>query len=203
MGEETRAAIYVRVSTNEQSTDAQESELKKYAQGRGWAVCKVYRDQGQSGAKVNRPGLAELMTDCKRRKVDVVLVWKFDRFARSVRQLLDALEEFNQRGIDFVSFMDQIDTSTSSGKFCFTVIAAVAELERAIITERVKAGLVQAQHKGKRLGRPPNRKLTPDEIKQLRNEKDNHGLSLRKLAHKYGITLWMTHRLCRGRKAVV
>jgi DNA invertase Pin-like site-specific DNA recombinase len=130
MNNKARAAIYVRVSTSEQSTDAQEAELKHYAQHRGWTVHKVYRDKGQSGMKTKRPGLDELMADCKRRKFDVVLVWKFDRFARSLKQLIDALQEFIERGIDFVSATEQIDTTTASGKCFFQIIGAIAEFER-------------------------------------------------------------------------
>src|SRR5712692_9597897 len=111
MSEEMRAALYVRVSTNDQNTDAQESELKRYAERRGWQVYRVYQDRGQSGAKQSRPALDELMADCRRRRVDAVLVWKFDRFARSLRHLLAALEDFKERGIDFVSCTEQIDTS--------------------------------------------------------------------------------------------
>lgn len=203
MSEETRAAIYVRVSTNEQNTAAQESELKKYAESRGWTVTKIYRDQGVSGSKVNRPGLDELMADCKRQKANVVLVWKFDRFARSLRQLLDGLEEFKERGIDFVSSTEQIDTSTASGKCFFQIIGAIAEFERSLITERVRAGLAHARKQGKRLGRPAVKKLTPEEVVQLRADKKKKGMTLRRLAKKFGISLWMTHRLCGGSKGVV
>src|SRR3954463_12024 len=115
MREPKRAGIYLRVSTNDQSTDLQETELTDYARNRGWHIHRVYSDRGQSGAKPNRPALEELMADCRRRKVDVVLVWKFDRFARSLRQLLSALEEFRRLKVGFVSSTEAIDTSTPSG----------------------------------------------------------------------------------------
>jgi len=198
MNDATRAAIYVRVSTSEQSTDAQEAELKRYAQQRGWTVHKVYRDKGQSGMKTKRPGLDDLMTDCKRRRIDVVLVWKFDRFARSLKQLIDALQEFIERGIDFVSATEQIDTTSASGKCFFQIIGAIAEFERSLIVERVKAGLAHARKCGKRLGRPPVHTLSAEEIERLKAEKKSRGTSLRELARKYGITLWMAHQLCKS-----
>src|ERR1035438_8011678 len=133
MTEKERAAIYVRVSTTEQSTDSQEAQLVSFVKLWGWAVCKIYRDKGQSGAKVNRPGLIELMQDCRKKKIDVVVVWKFDRFARSLRQLLTALEEFRQRGVGFVSCTESIDTTTPSGELVFQIIGSIAQFERSLI----------------------------------------------------------------------
>jgi DNA invertase Pin-like site-specific DNA recombinase len=115
----------------------------------GWLV-----DVGISGTKEKRPELDRLMADAHRRRFDAVVVWKFDRFARSVSHLLRALESFKAQGIEFVSFSEQMDTSTPAGKMVFTVLGAVAELERSRIVERVKAGLRNAKAKGKRLGRP-------------------------------------------------
>src|SRR6266852_5616167 len=129
MGRKQRAAVYVRVSTAEQNTEGQEAELKVYAKHRSWEVTRIYRDK-ISGATSSRPALDELMTDAKKRKLDIVLVWRFDRFARSVSQLLQALETFRTVGIEFVSVSEQIDTSTPTGKMIFTVLGAVAELER-------------------------------------------------------------------------
>jgi DNA invertase Pin-like site-specific DNA recombinase len=134
----------------------QTRELREYAERRGWTVANdgEYVDVGISGTKEKRPELDRLMADAHRRRMDCILVWKFDRFARSVSHLLRALETFKAQGIEFVSFSEQLDTSTPAGKLVFTVLGAVAELERSLIVERVRAGLRNAKAKGKRLGRP-------------------------------------------------
>ena len=151
-----RVAIYARVSTanNGQDPAMQTRELREYAGRRGWTVTGEYVDVGISGTKERRPELDRLMGDAHRRRFDAVVVWKFDRFARSVSHLLRALETFKAQGIEFVSFSEQLDTSTPAGKLVFTVLGAVAELERSLIVERVKAGLRNAKAKGRRLGRP-------------------------------------------------
>ena len=151
-----RTAIYARVSTsnNGQDTAVQTRELAEYCQRRGWEIAGEYVDTGISGAKERRPELDRLMADAHRRRFDAVVVWRFDRFARSVSHLLRALETFKALGIEFVSLSEQVDTSTPTGKMVFTVLGAVAELERSLIAERVKAGLRNARAKGKRLGRP-------------------------------------------------
>ena len=150
-----RAAVYARVSTNNgQDPTVQTRELEEYCARRGWKVDGQYIDVGISGAKEKRPELSRLMADAHRRKFDAVMVWKFDRFARSVSHLLRALETFKSLGIEFVSLSEQMDTSTPTGKMVFTVLGAVAELERSLIAERVKAGLRNAKAKGKKLGRP-------------------------------------------------
>jgi DNA invertase Pin-like site-specific DNA recombinase len=152
----TRVAIYARVSTTNHGQDVglQTRELRQFAEARGWTVAGEYLDEGISGAKDSRPELNRLMADAHKRRFDVVCVWRFDRFARSVSHLLRALETFKALGIDFVSFSEQMDTSTPAGKMVFTVLGAVAELERSLIVERVRAGLRNAKAKGKRLGRP-------------------------------------------------
>jgi DNA invertase Pin-like site-specific DNA recombinase len=151
-----RAAIYARVSTSNHGQDVgmQTRELRQFCEARGWQVVGEYVDDGVSGAKDSRPELNRLMADAGRRRFDAVVVWKFDRFARSVSHLLRALETFNSLGIAFVSLSEQIDTSTPTGKMIFTVLGAVAELERSLIAERVRAGLRNAKAKGRRLGRP-------------------------------------------------
>jgi DNA invertase Pin-like site-specific DNA recombinase len=193
---EIRVAIYTRVSTDDQSTKTQEHELRQYAKNRGWAVQRVYTDHGFSGASEKRPALDELLRETRKRKFDVVLVWKFDRFARSLRQLVSALELFRKFGIDFVSATEAIDTSLPSGELVFQIFGAIAQFERALIGERVKAGLAQARRNGKRIGRPPVRSLTPEERGRLRKE-HLKGKSLRKLAESYGVTLWTVHAACR------
>lgn len=151
------AAIYARVSTanNGQDPAVQTRELREYCQRRGWKLAGEYVDVGISGGREKRPELDRLMAGAHRRRFDAVVVWRFDRFARSVSHLLRALETFKALGIEFVSLCEQMDTSTPTGKMVFTVLGAVAELERSLIAERVRAGLRNARAKGKRLGRPP------------------------------------------------
>ena len=149
-----RIAIYARVSTTDQSTESQLLDLRRYTRERGWTIFKEYVDEGISGTKDSRPALNELMNDAKKRRFDVVLVWRFDRFARSTKHLILALEEFKNLGVDFVSYQENIDTSSPLGSAIFTIISAVAQLERDIIAERVKAGLRRAKENGKKLGRP-------------------------------------------------
>src|SRR5467141_2956945 len=151
-----KVAIYARVSTTNHGQDVslQTRELRQFAEARGWTLAGEYIDAGVSGAKDSRSELNRLMADAHKRRFDVVCVWRFDRFARSVSHLLRALETFRALGIDFVSFSEQMDTSMPAGKLVFTVLGAVAELERSLIIERVKAGLRNARAKGKRLGRP-------------------------------------------------
>ncbi len=163
-----KAAIYARVSTNGngQSPEMQLRELRQYCQRREWEVAE-YVDTGISGTKEKRPQLDRLMADAHRRQFDAVVVWKFDRFARSVSHLIRALETFRALGIDFVSLSEQMDTSTPTGKMVFTVLGAVAELERSLIVERVRAGLRNAKAKGKKLGRP-RRRVDRSKVARLR-----------------------------------
>lgn len=197
---QVRVAIYTRVSTGEQSTKAQESELREYAQSRKWTIARVYADEGFSGASEKRPALEELLRDCRKRKFDVVLVWKFDRFARSLRQLVSALELFRRFGIDFVSATESIDTSLPSGELVFQIFGAIAQFERALIGERVRAGLGEARRNGKPIGRPPIRSLTADE--RIRVQKEHRaGKSLRSIAQKFGVSLWAVHSLCKQEAA--
>jgi DNA invertase Pin-like site-specific DNA recombinase len=185
-----KVAIYARVSTanNGQDPTMQTRELREYAERRGWTVAGEYVDVGISGTKEKRPELDRLMADAHRRRFDCVVVWKFDRFARSVSHLLRALETFKAQGIEFVSFSEQMDTSTPAGKMVFTVLGAVAELERSLIVERVKAGLRNARAKGKRLGRPRSI-LDASKVARLRAQ----GVSWRKIGRQMGCSA----RTCR------
>jgi len=178
-----RVALYARVSTTDQSTDSQLLDLRRYVRERGWNIFKEYVDEGISGTKDSRPALNGLMNDAKKRRFDVVLVWRFDRFARSTKHLILALEEFKNLGIDFVSYQENIDTSSPLGSAIFTIISAVAQLERDIIAERVKAGLRRAKENGKKLGRP-RAELPEGEIYRLHS----HGLSLRQIATQLNIS---------------
>ncbi len=151
-----KVALYARVSTSDKGQDPemQLRELREYCQRRGWVIVGEYVDIGVSGSKESRPQLNRLMLDAKKRKFDAIAVWRFDRFARSVSHLLRALEEFQSLGVEFVSYSESIDTSTPMGKMVYTILGATAELERNLIIERIRAGVRNAQAKGKRLGRP-------------------------------------------------
>ena len=143
-----RVGIYARVSTNRQCPESQLLPLREYATARGFEIVSEYVDV-ISGSKDSRPELARLMADAAKRRLDAVAVWKFDRFARSTRHLVTALEQFNALGVDFISLSESIDTSTPMGKMVFTVLAAVAELELSLIRERVVMGLERAKAQGK------------------------------------------------------
>lgn len=189
-----KTAIYARVSTSHHGQDVsmQTRELREYCERRGWQITREYVDSGISGSKERRPQLDTLMADAHRRKFDAIVVWKFDRFARSVSHLLRALETFNSLGIAFVSLSEQMDTSTPAGKMIFTVLGAVAELERSLIAERVKAGLRNARAKGKRLGRP---RVAVDaaQVAVLRSQ----GLSWKQVAAEMGVSESTAVRLMR------
>ena len=153
-----RASVYVRCSTTTkkqfgdtaaclQNPEVQVKPLMQLLENRGWTLHRVYSDR-MSGSKEARPDLNELMADARRGLFDVVVVWRFDRFARSVKQLILALEEFRALGIEFISHQEALDTSTPIGKAMFTIIAAMAELERSVIRERIVAGLAYARERG-------------------------------------------------------
>jgi DNA invertase Pin-like site-specific DNA recombinase len=190
-----RAAIYVRVSTAEQETDLQEHELQEFCDRRGWS-CVLYRDKGQSGAKNDRPALTAMMNDLRRRKVDVVVVWALDRLARSLKQLLGIAEECRAVGVDLVSLKQNVDTTLPAGRLTFQVLGAVAEFEREMLRDRVKAGMAQARRSGKHVGRPARRQFETDEIGKMRQLRFQ-GTSIRKLAMYFGTTQWMAAKLVR------
>ena len=174
-------AIYARVSTKDKGQDPEMQlyHLRKYAKSRGMKVYKEYVDKGVSGTKEKRPALDELMESAKQRKFDAVLVFKFDRFARSSKHLIFALEEFKHLGIDFISYTENLDTSSPMGQAMFTVMAAMGQLERDLISERVKAGLERAKSEGRKGGRP---KAVID-IQKARRLREK-GLSYREVAKK-------------------
>src|ERR1019366_6167222 len=176
-----RVAIYARVSTCDQSPESQLRDLRQFAEARGFETVE-YVDTGFSGAKQSRPALDRLMDDARKCRFDSVLVWRFDRFARSTKHLLLALEEFRGLGIQFVSYQENIDTTSPLGQALFTIVSAVAQLERDLIRERVRAGLRHARACGKQLGRP-RRIVDRDEIVRLKAE----GASLREIARRLKI----------------
>jgi DNA invertase Pin-like site-specific DNA recombinase len=182
----TRVAIYARVSTTNHGQDAglQTRDQHQFAEARGWQVFDDYIDEGVSGSKDSRPELNRLMADARRRKFDLVLVWKLDRFGRSLRHLVNALAEFESLGIAFVSLSDNLDLSTASGRLMFNIIGSMAEFERELIRERVKAGMKNAKAKGARIGRP---RVTVD-ASQIARLRDG-GASLREIAARLGVSL--------------
>lgn len=201
MARPKRVGIYARCSTPEQSTEAQVASLKEFAAARGWSVHKVYEDHGISGGKASRPALDEMWVDCRKRKIDICLVWSLDRLARSLKQLIQGLDEFRQLGIDFVSLKQDMDTTTSVGRLLFHVVGAVAEFERDLIRDRVVAGMAQARRKGKHIGRPPLRKFSVVEVEQIRAARREELASIRQLAIRFGTTQWMVSRILGEQRA--
>jgi len=163
-----RVALYGRVSTAEQSTAMQMEELRAYCQRREWVITEEYTDTGISGSKESRPALNRLLTDAKRRKFDAVLVYRYDRFARSLRQLVNTLCEFDSLGIHFVSLHEGVDTSTPNGRLVFGIFASIAEFERELIRGRVRSGLAAAKARGVKLGRRAKVEANREQIRQLR-----------------------------------
>ncbi len=178
-----RVIIYARVSTKEQNVDMQLIDLKVYAEARQLKIVKEYIDYA-SGSRNDRENYVKLFDDVRKRRTDAVLVWKFDRFARSTKELINALEEFSSLGVDFISFKENIDTSTPAGKILFTMISAFAEFERAIIRERVIAGMEKAKAKGKKFGRPKIPPFTIKEALELRAK----GMGYKVICKKLGIS---------------
>jgi DNA invertase Pin-like site-specific DNA recombinase len=177
-----RIGIYARVSTKDQSCEMQLRDLRAYCTARQLEVVREYVDLGQSGTKDSRPQLNALMDDARKRRLDAVLCWRFDRFARSTKHLLCALEEFRSLGLGFISYQENIQTDSPIGQALFVIIAAVAQLERDLICERVTAGIRNARANGKRLGRP-RQYVDPDSIRELQAS----GLSLRQVAAQLNV----------------
>jgi len=177
-----RIGIYARVSTKDQSCELQVRDLRAYCTARGFDLVREYVDVGQSGATDSRPELNKLVDDARKRQFDAIVVWRFDRFARSTKHLLSALEEFRGLGIQFISYQENIDTSSALGQALFTIVSAVAQLERDLIRERVSAGIRNARANGKKLGRPKNT-VDRERILELKTQ----GLSLRQIAAKLGV----------------
>jgi DNA invertase Pin-like site-specific DNA recombinase len=181
-GNSMRTAVYSRVSTLVQHPEMQLAELREYASRRGWEIVSEYLDEGVSGSRERRPQLDRLMADAHRRKFDAVLVWKIDRFGRSLRHLVNALADLDAYGVAFVSLRDNLDLSTPSGMLMFQVIGAMSEFEKSLIIERVRAGLRNAVARGVRLGRP-KRAVDAAEIARLRAS----GASWREVSERMGI----------------
>ena len=186
-----RAALYMRVSTLDQHPETQLYDLRQMAQQRGYQIVEEYTDR-ISGAKAKRPGLDAMMSDARRGRFDVVLVWASDRIARSVRHFLDVLDELNRLNVEFISFREQIDTGGPLGRAVVVIIGAIAELERNLIVERVRAGMRRARLEGQHIGRQP---LALDQaaIQQDRRQ----GQSIRKIARGHGVSTATIQRVLR------
>lgn len=178
-----RAALYIRVSTLDQHPEMQSHELRQFASQHGFEIADEYTDHGISGTKARRPALDRLLKDAHRRRFDVVLVWSCDRLARSTKHFLQVLDELNDLGIQFLSQREAIDTDGPLGRAIVVIISAVAELERSLIVERVRAGMRRAKLDGRRIGRVP---LDVDRIGIVRDRRT--GLSLTLVAKKHGVS---------------
>ena len=189
-----RAALYSRVSTRThgQNPQVQIDELRSYASHRGWSICE-YIDHGVSGTLESRTALNQLMNDARRRQFDVVLVWKLDRFARSLKHLVTALAELEALGVAFVSVSDNLDLTTPAGRLMFHIVGAMAEFERELCRERIIAGQRHARAKGKHLGRPRT-EVDVERVEQMRRAR----MSWRQIARKLDVPLGTLHRVCAG-----
>ena len=174
-----KAAIYARVSTFDQEPENQLAELRRYAGARSWTVAE-HIDRGVSGAKDRRPALDALLADARRRRFDVLVVWRLDRLGRNLKHLIGLLDELNALGIAFVSLNEGIDATTPAGKLQMHILGAIAEFERARIAERVKAGLQRARAQGKRLGRPRH-EVAPARLQAVQ------GMTVREAAKVLGV----------------
>jgi len=181
-----RAAVYARVSTSDQTCENQLLELRRYCEARGWQATE-YVDTGISGAKDRRPALDQLMADAKRRKLDVVVCWKLDRFGRSLAHLINAIQTLTDAGVGFTSIGEGIDTRSATGRLMLGILGSFAEFERERIRERVVAGLARVRSKGQRLGRP-ERIIPATTLAPVR------GLPIREAARRLGVSPATAHR---------
>jgi len=187
-----RAALYMRVSTLDQHPETQLHDLRQMAAQRGYEIIHEYTDR-ISGAKARRPGLHQMMADARRGKFDAVLVWASDRLARSVKHFLDVLDELNRLNIEYVSFRENIDTAGPLGRAIVVIVGAVAELERNLIVERVRAGMRRVRLEGQRIGRAPL------ELDQAAIQRDRlHGQSLRKIAKGHRVSTATVQRVLKS-----
>ncbi len=201
MSNQKMCAIYVRTSTaDKQNPDGQESELRALVEKRGWKVFKVYRDHGFSGAKANRPAFDEMWADCRRGKISVLCVWALDRFGRSLKNLIEGLEELQRLGVDFLCLKQDLDSTSPAGRLLFHIVGAVAEFEHELIRGRIAMGMDEARRKGKHIGRPPLRKFSDAELEQIRAERKKQR-SIRQLAVRFGTSQWMVRGIVGERKA--
>jgi DNA invertase Pin-like site-specific DNA recombinase len=187
-----RAALYARCSTLDKGQDPelQLQPLREYCKHRGFTVSGEFIDNGVSGSKDRRPQLDRLLDAARKRQIDIILVWKLDRFGRSLRQLITSLDELTGLGVGFISYQDNIDLTTAQGRLMCHVLGAMSEFERELTRERVKAGLQNARRKGVKLGRKPLMPIMHDKVVELRNQ----GASLRTIASKLELSLGSVHK---------
>ena len=186
-----RVGLYARVSTLDkgQDTEVQLTDLRSYTQARKWTVAGEYVDKGQSGAKDRRPELDRLMKDARKRKIDLILCWRLDRLGRSLKHLIFTLDELQSIGVGFISYNENIDLTSSTGRLMFQLLGAFAEFEKNTIRDRVIAGLNHAKRKGTKLGRP-GIELDPDKLIELRGQ----GLTMRAMANELNVSLGLVHK---------
>ena len=192
-----RAALYIRVSTLDQHPEMQLHERRQFASQRGFEIVDEYTDHGISGTKARRPALDRLLQDAHRHRFDVALVWSCDRLARSTKHFLQVLDELNDLGIQFLSQREAIDTDGPLGRAIVVIVSAVAELERSLIVERVRAGMRRAKLDGRRIGRAP---LDVDRIAIVSDRRT--GLSLTLVAKKHGVSRATVCRLVNEDRAL-
>jgi DNA invertase Pin-like site-specific DNA recombinase len=186
-----RCALYLRVSTLDQHPETQLYDLRKMAEQRGYSIIETYEDR-ISGAKAKRPALDQMLFDAKRSRFDVVMVWAFDRMARSVRHFLEVLDELNRLNIEFVSFRENVDTGGPLGRAIVVIVGAIAELERNLIIERVRAGMRRAKLEGRRIGRRP---LDIDRTAVVKDRQ--RGMSLTEVAKLHRISRALVSKILR------
>ena len=188
-----KVGLYARISTLDkgQDIDLQLLDLRSYAGARGWEIFKEYLDLGESGAKEHRASFNELMDDARKRKIDLVLVWRLDRFGRSLKHLVVSLDELRTLGVGFISFKESIDLTTSTGRLMLHLLASFAEFERELIRERVKAGVAHARSKGKRLGRRP--KINEGLLRTMKDMRDRR-MSIRDISKELGLSRSLVHK---------
>jgi DNA invertase Pin-like site-specific DNA recombinase len=179
----------------DQSIEMQRSDLRRYCEQRGLKIFREYTDEGVSGTKDRRPALDALMEDARKRLFDAVFCWRFDRFARSTKHLISALDEFRHLGIEFISYQENIDTGSPLGKAMFTIVAAMAELERNIIVERIRGGIRRAKEQGKRSGRRP---LTDPSLLRTVLRMKAQGKSIRAIAEAVKVSKSFVHKTCKN-----
>lgn len=188
-----KVAIYARVSTVDKGQDVnlQLCDLRTYADARGWKVFKEYLDVGQSGSKEQRPSFSQLMEDARKRKIDIVLVWRLDRLGRSLKHLIVSLDELKTLGVGFVSFKESLDFTTPTGRLMFHLLGAFSEFEKELIRERVKAGVAHARAKGKRLGRRP---LIDEKLLRTVRDRRDKGMSIRNISKELNVSKSLVHK---------
>ena len=198
-----RAALYARCSTLDKGQDPelQLAPLREYCQRRGLTIANEYVDNGISGTKDRRPQLDRLLEAARKRQIDLIVVWKLDRFGRSLKQLVMALEELSSLGVGFISYQDNLDLTTPQGRLMFHIIGAMAEFERELIRERVKAGIENARRKGKRLGRKPVAPIDIEKAIQLREQ--DPLLSIRCIAKRTKLSKSLVGKILKEQVSVV